>query len=206
MALLGGGIDISKHNGNAEAHIKQAQFVLIRAGYGKNHIDSKFYDNVALCEKYDKPYGVYWFSYACNVEDAAFEAIYMLDAIRKCSYKPELPVFIDWEEDSEKNLLKNNVTFTFDLYNKFVTMFCKICEICGYFAGVYADKYHYTHLGTKSFCVWLAWWNNKPEIDIDDSCIWIKQYAVDRTKNLDLNVLRDDNLMNIIRDKHFNGY
>lgn len=204
--MLKNGIDISHHNGDASDEIRCATFVLIRAGYGKNHIDSKFYENVKLCEKYNKPYGVYWFSYATNIEEAAFEAIYMLDAIRKCSYKPSLPVFIDWEEDSETNLNKHGIKFTWPLYNSFVTIFCKICEICGYYAGIYCDKNHFNHLNTRAFCCWVAWWNGVENFDIKDSAVIFKQWRVDKDHNLDINIMRDEKLIDIIKTKHFNGW
>lgn len=203
--MINNGIDISKYQGNAEELIKNSNFVIIRAGYGNNNKDSYFYKNVELCKKYNKPYGVYWFSYADTVTKAHNEAIFMDAMIKKCDYKPTLPVFIDWEADSERYLAKKGKTFTWQYYNEVIHEFCDTCEELGYYAGIYCDNYHYKHLDTKEYCIWYARWDNKQSFDGYDSSIWIKQYTVDRTRNVDMNILKSDSLINCIKNKHFNG-
>ena len=56
---------------------------------------------------------------------------------------------------------------------------------------------------TKKYCVWLAHWNNKQELPTD-RCVWMKQYTVDRNKNLDLNILRNSKLITTI-EARFNA-
>lgn len=203
--MIKGGIDISKYQGNAERYIKDASFVIIRAGYGRNNKDPYFFKNVDLCKKYGKPYGVYWFSYADTLTKATNEVIFMDAMIKQCDYKPTLPVFIDWEADSEIWMTKCGKTFTWDYYNDVIKTWCEMAEDLGYYAGVYCDYNHYKHLNTKDYCVWLARWDNKQSFAGYDPCIWLKQYTVDRTKNLDMNILRSDNLIKTIKNKHFNG-
>lgn len=198
------GIDISKHNGDAEALIKDAGFVIIRAGFGKNNIDTEFKKNVALCKKYNKPYGVYWFSYATSESLAYNEALFTYNSFKDLDYKPTLPILIDWETDSEKYLRKCGKRFTWDFYNKVITTYCRCIEDHGCYAGVYCDHYHYKHLNTKNFLVWLAKWDGVANFNNYSDEIWIKQYKVDKIKNVDINVLKDEKLIDCIITKGFN--
>ena len=202
------GIDVSKWNGkDSEKHIMEADFVVIRAGYGKNHIDPMCEQNIAWCVKYGKPYGLYWFSYALNEKDARNEANVLCNYIKShinIQYtKPTLPIFIDFEADSEKYIAKHGITYNKILYNNIVTGFCDEAEKQGMYAGIYCDRSHYKQLMTKKYCVWLAHWDNKQELPTD-RCVWMKQYTVDRNKNLDLNILRNSKLITTI-EARFNA-
>ena len=59
--------DFSVHNGRIDwDRLKESgvDFVMLRAGYGKNNIDERFYDNASACIRLGIPFGIYWFSYA----------------------------------------------------------------------------------------------------------------------------------------------
>jgi GH25 family lysozyme M1 (1,4-beta-N-acetylmuramidase) len=70
--------DISKWQGNVDfKKVKESNKVgllILRAGYGQNTIDPRFKEYVTECQKYNIPYGVYWFSYATSVDGARREA------------------------------------------------------------------------------------------------------------------------------------
>ena len=86
------GIDISAWQSTPNFEkVKAAgvQFVIARAGYGKNNIDKQFHRNAAECNRLGIPLGVYWFSYATNAQEAAQEARYCLEAVKP--YRLEYP-------------------------------------------------------------------------------------------------------------------
>ena len=71
--------DFSVHNGRIDwDRLKESgvDFVMLRAGYGKNNIDERFYDNASACMRLGIPFGIYWFSYAYTEEMAEREAGY----------------------------------------------------------------------------------------------------------------------------------
>lgn len=79
------GIDISKHQGAVDWQSLEAQyysgkisFVILRAGYGANTIDSQFERNYAQAVQHGIPVGAYWYAYwskaTAEQECAAFLA------------------------------------------------------------------------------------------------------------------------------------
>ena len=165
------GIDVSHHQNtiNWEAVDNSGVgFVIIRAGYGGNWTDQddrQFLRNVAECEKYNIPYGLYLYSYASEIDDdetsAQAEADHMLrliNQIKKNNYSPNLgtKVFIDMEDGSVVNAGKEQLTKVSDT-------FCSKIEANGYSCGIYANKTWLTnHLNTselvKKYEIWLAEW------------------------------------------------
>lgn len=65
-------IDVSKWQGTIDwkevADNKSCALAIIRAGFGQNTIDDKFYYNIYSCHRYHIPYAVYWYSYAKSVD------------------------------------------------------------------------------------------------------------------------------------------
>lgn len=87
------GIDISYHNGNLDiSKFSDVDFVIVRAGFGKNNIDKKFKDYMKQLSKLKKKVGIYWFSYAYTEEMARKEANYCLNAIK--NYDIDYPIFL----------------------------------------------------------------------------------------------------------------
>lgn len=112
------GIDVSSFNGDYTGGeeggpvdwklVKEQgiDFVMIRAGYGwedfPNQNDSRFVENVRGAVENNIPFGVYFYSYAENTDDAKAEAAYFLREVKE--YIPDmldkitLPVAYDLEE------------------------------------------------------------------------------------------------------------
>ena len=95
------GIDVSSFNGDINfTMIKdQIDFVLIRCGYGNDvtsQDDSKYERNVRECEALGIPYGVYFYSYALNMEDTESEIQHCLRLVRKAN--PTYGVWLDMED------------------------------------------------------------------------------------------------------------
>lgn len=158
------GIDVSKHNGvidwmDVKYHI---DFAMLRAGYGKNNIDTMFNRNAAACERYGIPYGVYWFSYAHTPEMARNEAKYCLEIISE--FNPTYPVCFDFEYDSAAYAKKNGVTVTKKLMCDMAIAFLSEIEKAGYYAMNYTNI-DYLNKGfsslTSKYDTWLAQWSVK---------------------------------------------
>ena len=106
------GIDVSVWQGEINwATVKpNIDFAILRAGYGKNNIDEQFVRNANECSRLGIPFGVYWFSYALNEQQAKKEADYVCNVVAK--YKLSYPICYDFEYDSTNYANKNGVTIT----------------------------------------------------------------------------------------------
>ena len=165
------GIDLSQHNivTNWNEVAKNVDFVILRAGYGKefSQIDKKFEEYYAECKKHKIPVGCYWYSYAKSKVEAEKEAEVFLKTIEGKQF--EMPVYYDVEEYDIFKLGKKAVS-------EIITAFCEKVEKAGYFTGFYSNP-NFLHnvvndVVKSRFTLWLAHWNaNKPYCDCG---IWQK--------------------------------
>lgn len=165
------GIDLSQHNivSNWDDVAKNVDFVILRAGYGKelSQIDKKFEEYYAECKKHNIPVGCYWYSYAKSKNEAEKEAEVFLKTIRGKQF--EFPVYYDVEEYDIFKLGKKAVS-------EIIFTFCDTIEKAGYFTGFYSNPnflHNVVNDTVKSrFSLWLAHWNtNTPYCDYG---IWQK--------------------------------
>lgn len=156
------GIDVSEHQGvidwnKVKDHI---DFVILRAGWGNNHIDEQFIRNIKECNRLGIPVGAYWFSYALNPEMAKREARFLLDAVK--NYRVEYPLFFDWEGDSERYANQEGINTTKRLRTDMVKAFCSEIESKDYWAGNYANpnfiNNYFYQSELKRYSLWLAWY------------------------------------------------
>jgi lysozyme len=93
-------LDISEWQGDLTAdQVKKLKdnydFIIIRAQYGSERIDTSLEHNSALLDKYDLPFGVYSYSMYENPDDARYEAQTLYNRAPKASF------FInDYEENT----------------------------------------------------------------------------------------------------------
>ena len=156
------GIDLSQHNivTNWNEVSKNVDFVILRAGYGKefSQIDKKFEEYYAECKKRKIPVGCYWYSYAKSKAEAEKEAEVFLKTIKGKQF--EFPVYYDVEEYNIFKLGKKAVS-------EIITAFCEKVEKAGYFTGFYSNP-NFLHnvindTVKRRFTLWLAHWEtNKP--------------------------------------------
>lgn len=154
-------IDVSEHQGyiNWEAVKGNVDFVMIRAGYGHNNIDKQFIRNISECNRLNIPVGVYWFSYAHDVEGAKAEANYVLEAIKP--YKVDYPISYDLEYDTLRYASKQGYTIDKRTATDMVNAFCSTIEKSGFKAMNYANpdfinnKFYQSEI---SYPLWLAWY------------------------------------------------
>ena len=165
------GIDLSQHNivTNWNDVAKNVDFVILRAGYGKelSQIDKKFEEYYTECKKRSIPVGCYWYSYAKSKTEAEKEAEVFLKAIKGKQF--DFPVYYDVEEYDIFKLGKKTVS-------EIITAFCEKVEKAGYFTGFYSNPnflHNVVNDTVKSrFTLWLAHWDtNTPYCDCG---IWQK--------------------------------
>lgn len=194
------GIDVSKHQGLINWNrVKAAgiQFAMIRAGYGKNNIDTQFVRNITECNRLGIPVGIYWFSYALNEKMAAEEAQKVLEIIRP--YKVEYPVVFDLEYDTIDYAKKKGITIDKAMASKMVEAFCSTIEKAGYYAMNYANLDYLRNmfdpgLRTK-YDLWYAQYASEVNSQVGSVGIW--QYTssgkVDGISgNVDMNIAYKD--------------
>ena len=160
------GIDVSEHQSVIDwEKVKSSgiEFVMIRAGYGNNHIDNQFIRNISECNRLNIPCGVYWFSYALNTDQATREAQQCIAAIKP--YKVTYPVVFDLEYDTIANASKNGVTIGKQQATDFAMAFCTAIENAGHYAMIYTNQDYAERMFDKSvlnrFALWYAWYASK---------------------------------------------
>ena len=188
------GVDVSKHNGVINWSKTDVDFAMLRAGYGENSIDSQFSANAEGCEKYGIPFGVYWFSYAINVDEAVEEALKCLDVIKDLNI--EYPIAFDFEQDSIRWANQVGVKIDKDLATQIADAFCSTIEKAGYYVMLYSNRDYLINYFDNSlldrYDLWYARWSKTN----DRKCgIW--QYTSTGTVagisgSVDLNISYND--------------
>ena len=184
------------------------QFVIARAGYGKNNIDKQFHRNAAECNRLGIPLGVYWFSYATNAQEAAQEARYCLEAVKP--YRLEYPIFYDLEYDTVTYAAKKGVTITKALSTEMVIAFCSEIEKAGYYAANYTNADYASRMfdmaALAKFDLWYA--SYKTTCNRTDAGLW--QYgSTGKVDGISGNVDMDNSFMDypsIIKGAGLNGF
>ncbi len=194
------GIDVSEHQGriNWEQVKGNIDFAILRAGYGRNNIDKQFIRNIKECNRLGIPVGIYWFSYAFNIEMAKNEAKYVLEAIKP--YKVDYPISFDLEYDTLNYAKKNGVTINKRLATDMINAFCSTIEQAGYKAMNYANpdfinnKFYNNEI---KYPLWLAWYKiNEDKAKAYNPSMW--QYSESGsmagigTNSVDMNYCYED--------------
>lgn len=159
------GIDVSSFNGDINFTMikEQIDFVIIRCGYGNDTTsqdDSKYERNVRECEALGIPYGVYFYSYALNMEDVESEIRHCLRQVRKA--KPTYGVWLDME-DGDGYKARNGFPSK-EMLVSISERFLMGIESAGYYAGLYASlSWLNGYLNDRRldrFDKWVAQWNS----------------------------------------------
>ncbi len=169
------GVDVSSYQGQidwqtvADAGI---EFAIIRCawrGYGEGNLyeDDMFRQNIEGALAAGLEVGVYVFSQATNILEAAEEAIFAADLLE--GYEITLPVFFDWERIDNEAARTNSTTG--QTITDCCLEFCHLIEAAGYTPGVYT----YLHLAyfdydldaLEGLTVWMGNPNIYPEFYYD---------------------------------------
>lgn len=186
------GIDISKHNGNINLEQYKGQFVIIRVGYGRFHLDEKFERNVNECKRLGIPFGVYHYSYALNEAEAEAEARGVLNAIAK--YKNDIKVGVWFDmEDADGYKKKHGFKLSNSTIAPICYKFCKMIEDAGYYSGIYTSSswLDYVKGLNDRFDKWVASWGKNDGTQHTNTSQYgtIQQYT---SKPLDKNIMYAD--------------
>lgn len=158
------GIDVSSLNGDINfTRIRdQIDFVIIRCGYGDDYEsqdDSRYESNVRQCEALGIPYGVYFYSYALNLDEADSEVKHCLRLLKKAD--PSYGVWFDMEDGDG---YKSSHGFpSKEMLVSICERFLSKIESAGYYAGLYASL------------SWLNGYLNDPRLNRFDK--WVAQWA-----------------------------
>lgn len=152
------GIDISRHNTIRSFPAIKSQgvdFCVIRAGYG-TVVDAKFEAHIKAAKDAGMLVGVYWFCYALDVADARREAEVCAETLR--GRRLDLPVFYDFEYDTERYAKKHKVTYNPKLRTDIIETFCAEITKHGYKAGVYTNPDYWLYkLNSDRLAKWALW-------------------------------------------------
>ena len=148
------GIDVSKHQGMIDWSKVKTDFAILRAGFGRYAYqkDPQFERNYAGAKAAGIPIGAYWYSYARSAEEAREEAKACLPVLKGMQFG--FPISFGIEDSTQEFLGKAALTAMCEA-------FCNTLEKAGYFAGVYASTYWFTHkldharLAGK-YTIWMA--------------------------------------------------
>lgn len=159
------GIDISRHNTIRSFPAIKSQgvdFCVIRAGYG-TAVDAKFEAHIKAAKDAGMLVGAYWFCYALNVADARREAEVCAETLR--GHQLNLPVFYDFEYDTERYAEKHGTKYTPKLRTDIIDAFCAEIIRRGYTAGVYTNPDYWLYRlnadRLAKYPLWIASYKNK---------------------------------------------
>lgn len=178
------GIDLSYANKVTDwQKVKNTiDFVILRAGYGKNNIDQNFVPYVKACTELGIPTWLYWFSYAFTSQMAANEADYCIAQAQKHGIMDGRITF-DFEYDSIRYAESRGVNVTPNLVMAMTVSFCNKVQKSGYIPVVYTNKdfasryFDIVQLKALGYEIWYAYYNK--ELDRDDVTLW--QYSSNGT-------------------------
>jgi len=154
------GIDVSHHQTALDWRKVKAcgiDFAVIRAGRDVT-VDRMFHKHIKGAIDAGLPVGVYWFSYALNTADAVKEADFCWQTVK--GYKLDLPIFFDYEYDSERYSEERGVTPTKRLRTDIHKAFCERITKLGGKVGIYTNIDYITNRlywdELKHYPLWLA--------------------------------------------------
>lgn len=125
-------------------------FAILRITEAGNVVDSQFENNLAGCNKYNIPVGVYKYSYAMTIAEIQREARKVVSTLN--GRRIQFPVFLDLEYNNQRSLGSESV-------HKMVDAFREIVEAAGYKFAIYCNVDWYenvicSHL--KKYDFWIA--------------------------------------------------
>jgi GH25 family lysozyme M1 (1,4-beta-N-acetylmuramidase) len=167
------GIDVSRHNGQIDWEAVAADgidFAMIRCAYrgyseGVINDDDAFLRNIEGALAAGLGVGVYFYSQAVDISEAAEEADYILEAI--APYEITYPVVIDieiTEAGSDGDIPRQNLVSGRDLTD-IAAVFCSVVKDAGYTPMIYANlRMAYLKLDLRrlaAYDLWVSEWRDE---------------------------------------------
>ena len=125
-------------------------FAILRITEVGNVVDSQFESNLAGCNKYNIPVGVYKYSYAMTIAEIQSEARKVVSTLN--GRKIQFPVFLDLEYNNQRTLGSESI-------HKMADAFREIVETAGYKFAIYCNVDWYTNMicsHLKKYDFWIA--------------------------------------------------
>lgn len=157
------GIDVSKWQQDINWNeVKNAgvEFAIIRIGYQTDYdgdyvLDPYFTSNIEGAKSVGLPVGIYFYSYAKNVDQAIEQAKWVKENLK--DYEIDLPIAFDWESWTSFNKTK----MSFYTINKVANVFLDTLEEMGYKGMLYSSKTYLEKIWYKTkHETWLAQYNS----------------------------------------------
>lgn len=150
-------VDISTWQGgiNYQDIKNNCNYVILRGGFSETK-DNQFENHYNGLQGINL--GVYWYSYAKNVDQAKREARKCLEVIN--GKKFTLPIYLDLEDPSISGIGRSTL-------DAIVRAFGEEIENAGYYFGVYTNLNWYRNIISgselnKQYDWWIALWDNNP--------------------------------------------
>jgi len=164
-------VDLSVHNGNVNmVKLKNSGVfgIIQRVGYGSNTIDSTARKNINNALKAGLKVGCYWFMYSLNTEQALQEAKNFNNFLLQYKGKLELPIYCDFEYDTERYANQNGVYFDRNSRTEIIKTFLNYLELQGWYVGNYANSDYINNKlnNLDKYDLWLAYWGGKPPVPL----------------------------------------
>lgn len=155
------GLDISKWQGEVDFQKLKEQnveFVMLKIGGqtkidGEIKLDPKFHDNIKNALANNIKVGVYFYSYANDIQDAKKQAKWIVKHLKE--YDIDLPVAFDWENWTNYS----SFHISFNTLNNIATTFFEEIEKKGYQTLLYSSKYYLETIWYhENYNNWLAYY------------------------------------------------
>lgn len=170
------GIDVSENNGFVDWESVAAagvEFAIIRLGWGKRHLDERFYDNFNGARDAGLKVGIYYYSEATDASEAAAEAEYVLYVVQDAGITPDMLEMGFWFDEENDNWKSDRLTDPEEITD-ICTTFISTMEGAGYHCGLYANYNYLTNVIDMSRLpgvpVWCAQYSD--QCDYEDAHIW----------------------------------
>lgn len=166
------GVDVSNYQGSIDWQALKAQgieFAYLRLGLRGYGEQGTLYTDRSFARYYEGAkaagidVGVYFFSQAVTVREAADEALFALELLDGRAL--DLPVYYDWEPVSADD--SRTAVYDGRYLTAGATAFCNIIEQGGYTAGVYLNRqqgyYRYDLRSLAGRSLWVADYADYPD-------------------------------------------
>lgn len=170
------GIDVSENNGFVDWESVAAagvEFAIIRLGWGKRHLDSRFYENINGAINAGLKVGIYYYSEATDASEAATEAEYALYVMQDAGITPDMLEMGFWFDEENDDWKSDRLTDPEEITD-ICTTFISTMEVAGYHCGLYANYDYLTNVIDMSRLsgvpAWCAQYNS--QCDYDGAAIW----------------------------------
>lgn len=193
--------DLTLDNLKELKNLYELKFMILRLGYSTS-LDDKVEKYVDMCKTLDLPVSFYHFSYATNMDKARQEAEFVNKQVSRLEDNPFLPIYFDFEYDSEKYYRsKNGCDITEKIYQDFYHIYDQNID---YNVGIYFNNDYFNRFTDTISKIpienrWISY-GNKDVAGMQQTQIIYKN------KRIDINSIYDEQLKHDIDEYYSKGW